>query len=117
MLWRGAVGLKDGEEVSFIIKRYWNSARGRGAVLARDSFRRHGVLDVRRGDLIGQGRPGFATFPRRRCVFRMKHSGKARLLRVGRYLWKEWFRPLLVAAAIVLPFKSAIADWNWVPSG
>ncbi len=47
----------------------------------------------------------------------MKHSGKTLLLRVGRYLWKEWFKPVLVAAAIVLPFKSAIADWNWVPSG
>ncbi|OHE89542.1 MAG: signal peptidase I [Verrucomicrobia bacterium RIFCSPLOWO2_12_FULL_64_8] len=32
-------------------------------------------------------------------------------------LWREWFRPFLVAAAIVLPFKSAIADWNYVPSG
>lgn len=47
----------------------------------------------------------------------MKHSERALWLRVGRYLWKEWFKPLLVAAAIVLPFKSAIADWNWVPSG
>jgi signal peptidase I len=35
----------------------------------------------------------------------------------GRYLWREWFKPLAVAAAIVLPLKSAVADWNWVPSG
>jgi len=35
----------------------------------------------------------------------------------GRYLWQEWVKPLAVAAAIVLPLKSAVADWNWVPSG
>jgi signal peptidase I len=32
-------------------------------------------------------------------------------------LWREWIRPAVVIAAIVFPFKSAIADWNWVPSG
>lgn len=31
--------------------------------------------------------------------------------------WREWMRPLLVAASIAFPFKSAIADWNWVPTG
>ena len=40
-----------------------------------------------------------------------------RLRRAGGYLWREWIRPLAVIAAIVLPFKSAIADWNWVPTG
>jgi signal peptidase I len=39
------------------------------------------------------------------------------LRRVSGYLWREWVRPLAVMAAIVLPFKSAIADYNWVPSG
>jgi len=33
------------------------------------------------------------------------------------YLWHEWVRPLTVAVAIVAPIKSAIADWNWVPTG
>jgi signal peptidase I len=33
------------------------------------------------------------------------------------YFWREWAKPVLVASAIVLPFKSAIADWNWVPTG
>jgi signal peptidase I len=40
-----------------------------------------------------------------------------RVQRLGLYLWREWIRPAAVIAAIVLPFKSAIADWNWVPSG
>src|SRR5262245_54978170 len=35
----------------------------------------------------------------------------------GGYLWREWIRPLVVIAAIVFPLKSAIADWNWVPTG
>ncbi len=39
------------------------------------------------------------------------------LKKTGRYLWLEWIRPGLVIAAVVLPLKSAIADWNWVPSG
>src|SRR2546430_5251627 len=29
----------------------------------------------------------------------------------------EWLRPALLIAAIVFPLKSAVADWNWVPSG
>ncbi len=42
---------------------------------------------------------------------------KSSACRVGLYFWREWVKPLFIAAAIVLPFKSAIADWNWVPSG
>ena len=41
------------------------------------------------------------------------HIRHARLL----HIWREWLRPLLVGAAIVFPIKSAIADFNWVPSG
>jgi signal peptidase I len=40
-----------------------------------------------------------------------------RLQKAARYLWREWVRPAGVIAAIVFPFKSAIADWNWVPTG
>src|SRR5215203_664293 len=40
-----------------------------------------------------------------------------RLHRTGRYLWREWLKPVIIMAAIVLPLKSAIADWNWVPTG
>lgn len=39
------------------------------------------------------------------------------LRRAARNLWIEWVRPMAITAAIVLPFKSAIADYNWVPSG
>ena len=33
------------------------------------------------------------------------------------WFWREWLRPLALAAAIVFPLKSAVADWNYVPSG
>ncbi len=40
-----------------------------------------------------------------------------RLKSAANYLWKEWLRPLAVTAAFLLPFKSSLADWNWVPTG
>ena len=32
-------------------------------------------------------------------------------------LWKEVLQPLLIMAAIIFPFRSAIADWNVAPTG
>ena len=32
-------------------------------------------------------------------------------------IWRELLRPFAVAFIIVIPFKSAVADWNWVPTG
>lgn len=37
--------------------------------------------------------------------------------RAARFLWREWIRPAAWVAIIVFPLKSAVADWNWVPSG
>ena len=31
--------------------------------------------------------------------------------------WREWLRPLVLGAIVVLPLKSAVADWEWVPTG
>ena len=45
----------------------------------------------------------------------MKSS--AHLKRATLYIWREWLRPAAVIAAIVFPLKSAVADWNWVPTG
>ncbi len=33
------------------------------------------------------------------------------------HVWHEWIRPLLIVGAILLSFRSSIADWNDVPSG
>jgi signal peptidase I len=32
-------------------------------------------------------------------------------------IWREWLRPFALVIAIAAPFKSAVADWNWVPTG
>lgn len=37
--------------------------------------------------------------------------------KTAKYLWHEWAKPLVVMAVIILPIKSSIADWNWVPTG
>jgi len=34
-----------------------------------------------------------------------------------RYLWHQWVKPIGFAVVIVCTFKSAIADWNDVPTG
>ena len=33
------------------------------------------------------------------------------------WLWREWIKPLLVVGLVLGSFRSAIADWNDVPSG
>jgi signal peptidase I len=42
---------------------------------------------------------------------------KAFLRRFTVWLWREWLRPLALAAAIVFPLKSSLAEWNYIPSG
>jgi signal peptidase I len=42
---------------------------------------------------------------------------KRAYVRTAVWLWREWLRPLALAVAVVLPLKSAVADWNYVPSG
>lgn len=34
-----------------------------------------------------------------------------------RWYWKEWIKPLLVCAILVFSLRSAVADWNDVPTG
>src|SRR5687767_7895237 len=40
-----------------------------------------------------------------------------RLQRAAKYLWREWIKPAAFMAIILFPLRSAVADWNWVPSG
>ena len=44
---------------------------------------------------------------------RNRITWKAHLIR----LWREWGRPLLVVLVVLTTFRSAVADWNDVPSG
>ena len=32
-------------------------------------------------------------------------------------LWREWIKPFAILFVIVAPLKSAVVDWNWVPTG
>lgn len=38
---------------------------------------------------------------------------KARLLK----FWREWAKPFLIVGFLTCSFRSAVADWNYVPSG
>jgi signal peptidase I len=35
---------------------------------------------------------------------------------IGRF-WKEWRMTVLFVVFVVIPVKSSLADWNWVPTG
>ena len=37
--------------------------------------------------------------------------------RMARRLWREWLLPFAAMLAVVAPLKSAVVDWNWVPTG
>ena len=37
--------------------------------------------------------------------------------RAAKYLWREWIKPTAIFAVILFPLRSAVADWNWVPTG
>ena len=39
------------------------------------------------------------------------------ITRLARQLWREWLLPFAVVFAAVAPLKSAVVDWNWVPTG
>lgn len=43
--------------------------------------------------------------------------GVPRWKRHGRVLWREWLKPLLVIGLVMFSFRSAVADWNDVPTG
>jgi signal peptidase I len=42
-------------------------------------------------------------------------TGKVR--QAGRWLWREWGATVLFVLLVLVPVKSSLADWNWVPSG
>jgi signal peptidase I len=40
-----------------------------------------------------------------------------RLGRFGQRLWRQWWVTIFVILFVVVPVKSSLADWNWVPTG
>lgn len=45
----------------------------------------------------------------------MKSNGPLR--RLARRIWSEWLGPFAFVFLVVAPLKSAVVDWNWVPTG
>jgi signal peptidase I len=39
------------------------------------------------------------------------------MIKILRQVWREWLKPLALMFVIVAPLKSAVLDWNWVPTG
>ncbi len=46
-----------------------------------------------------------------------KHRPARRLCRFGQRLWRQWRVTILIILFVVVPVKSSLADWNWVPTG
>ncbi len=44
-------------------------------------------------------------------------SPTGKTLRLGRKIWREWRVTVLFIVFGLVPAKSSLADWNWVPSG
>ncbi len=44
-------------------------------------------------------------------------SGGGHWRNQSRAFWKEWVKPLLVIGLVMFSFRSAVADWNDVPTG
>ena len=48
---------------------------------------------------------------------RSDHSETSGWKRRGGLFWREWVKPLLVIGLVMFSFRSAVADWNDVPTG
>ncbi len=46
-----------------------------------------------------------------------KAPQRSKWRRHGQVLWGEWLKPLLVIGLVMFSFRSAVADWNDVPTG
>src|SRR3954463_9407008 len=42
---------------------------------------------------------------------------RQQLTKYARHFWREWLRPFALLFLIVAPLRSAVVDWNWVPTG
>jgi signal peptidase I len=47
-------------------------------------------------------------------------EGKIKMRKMAGFinrLWKEWWKTVVFIVFVVIPVKSSLADWNWVPTG
>jgi signal peptidase I len=45
------------------------------------------------------------------------HGTVGKMWRLGRRTWRQWRLTVAFLIFIVVPVKSSLADWNWVPTG
>ena len=43
--------------------------------------------------------------------------GKRKVVQFIRKMWKDWWKTAFFIIFVVVPVKSSLADWNWVPTG
>jgi signal peptidase I len=74
-------------------------------------------------EILAPARPYISSDPRGKVMneharlrsFRDRSMCKMR--RWSRRLWREWRVTVLLILFVVVPVKSSVADWNWVPTG
>ncbi|UCF43271.1 MAG: signal peptidase I, partial [Planctomycetota bacterium] len=42
---------------------------------------------------------------------------KVKVRKFVRRIWKEWRLTIFIIVFVIIPAKSSLADWNWVPTG
>jgi signal peptidase I len=40
-----------------------------------------------------------------------------KMVQFVRKVWKDWWKTAFFILFVVIPVKSSLADWNWVPTG
>lgn len=50
-------------------------------------------------------------------VYRGKKMKKHKMTKLIYRVWKEWRLTIFFIVFVVIPAKSSVADWNWVPTG
>jgi len=40
-----------------------------------------------------------------------------KMVQFVRKVWKDWWKTAFFIVFVVIPVKSSLADWNWVPTG
>src|SRR3990172_5078518 len=48
---------------------------------------------------------------------RVGRQGMSQMRTLGRRLWRQWRGVVIFVVFVVVPVKSSLADWNWVPTG
>ncbi len=43
--------------------------------------------------------------------------GSCKVAKFIRKVWKDWWKTAFFILFVVVPVKSSLADWNWVPTG